>query len=174
MRNIKIRKLTTTAVLACCALTIFVLEAQLPVIPVAGVKLGLSNLITLLTLRLVGRKEALAVVFIRVLLGNLYAGTFLTFWFSLAGGVLAWAVMALTCALFEDNQIWVVSVFGALAHNTGQLGAAAVLLKTASVLAYTPVLGIAAIVTGLFTGFLCVAILKSPVRRFSLKDKKPL
>ena len=53
------RKLTLLAALAAVALTIFVAEAQIPpVVPVPGVKLGLANIVTLVAMSVLGRKEA--------------------------------------------------------------------------------------------------------------------
>ncbi|MFT3951409.1 MAG: Gx transporter family protein [Oscillospiraceae bacterium] len=166
------RRIALTGILTTLALVMFVLEAQLPVIPIYGVKLGLANIMTLAAIRLVGRREALALVLVRVTLGSVYAGTVTTFLFSLAGGLLAWAVMAALDGRFDDGQVWVLSVFGALAHNVGQLAAACAVLQTTAALAYLPVLLIAGIATGLFTGFAATGALKSPVRRFSLRGKK--
>ena len=43
----KTRKLTTMALLTAIALTIFIIEAQIPApVPIPGIKLGLSNIIT--------------------------------------------------------------------------------------------------------------------------------
>jgi len=60
--------------------------------------------------------------------------------------------MALTVGLFAESRLWVVSVFGAIAHNAGQLLAAIAVTKTPALLAYGPALLFAAIVTGAFTG----------------------
>ena len=47
----KTRKLALMALLTAIALTIFVVEAQIPApVPVPGVKLGLANIITLIAM----------------------------------------------------------------------------------------------------------------------------
>ena len=47
-----IKHLVTLALFTAMALTIFVIEAQIPVpVPIPGVKLGLANVITLVALR---------------------------------------------------------------------------------------------------------------------------
>ena len=43
---LQFKKLTRMALLTAIALTIFVLEAQLPVAAIPGMKLGLTNIIT--------------------------------------------------------------------------------------------------------------------------------
>ena len=149
----KTKKLVFLALLTAISLGIWVIEAQIPApIPVPGVKLGLASIITLAAMVLLGRKEALAVLVMRVFLACLFAGSFSAILFSLTGGLFSWAVMALTVGLFEEKRLWVVSVFGAIAHNAGQLLAAIAVTKTPALLAYGPALLCAAIVTGVFTG----------------------
>lgn len=151
MKNTK--KLVFMALLTAVSLVIWVLEAQIPpVVPVPGVKLGLASVITLTAMVLLGRKEALAILVVRVFMSCLFAGSFSAILFSLTGGLLSWAVMALTVGLMGAKKLWVVSVFGAIGHNAGQLAAAMVVTKTASLIWYGPALLCAAILTGAFTG----------------------
>ncbi len=51
-----------------------------------GIKLGLANVISLVTLIMLGGYEALLVMFLRTLLGSMFAGNMSSFMFSLAGG----------------------------------------------------------------------------------------
>ena len=57
------------------------------------------------------------------------------------------------------NQIWIMSVFGAIAHNAGQLLVAVAITETLEVAWYGVVLLIAGIVTGFFTGQCAQAVL---------------
>ena len=149
----KTKKLVFMALLTAISLAVWVIEAQLPPpVPVPGVKLGLASIVTLMAMLLLGRREALAVLTARVLLSALFAGSFSAILFSLTGGLLSWAVMALLLRPFSDKLLWVLSVFGALAHNAGQLLAAILVTRTVSLLAYAPALVLSAIVTGAFTG----------------------
>lgn len=151
MKNTK--KLVFMALLTAVSLVIWVLEAQIPpVVPVPGVKLGLASVITLTSMVLLGGKEALAILVVRVFMSCLFAGSFSAILFSLTGGLLSWAVMALTVGLMGEKKLWVVSVFGAIGHNAGQLAAAMAVTKTASLIWYGPALLCAAILTGAFTG----------------------
>jgi len=149
----KTKKLVFMALLTALSLIIWVIEAQVPVpVPVPGVKLGLASVITLTSMVLLGRKEALAILLMRVFLSCLFAGNFSVILFSLTGGFLSWAVMALTEKLFSEKLLWVVSVLGAIGHNAGQLAAAMLVTKTASIIWYGPALLCTAIITGAFTG----------------------
>ena len=162
----KTKKLVFLALLTAISLGIWVIEAQIPApIPVPGVKLGLASVVTLTAMTLMGRKEALAVLLMRVFLSTLFAGSFSAILFSLAGGLLSWAVMALALRPFGDKLMWVVSVFGAIGHNAGQLLAAIAVMKTASLAVYAPALLCAAIVTGVFTGVASTYLARA-LRRF--------
>ena len=144
------KKLVVTAILAAVALGVYVLEAQIPApIPVPGVKLGLANIVTLAAMILLGRKQAFAVLLVRLLLGSMFSGGFSALLYSLAGGVFAYAVMA---ALFNILPVWVISVLAAIAHNLAQLVAAVLVTGTPGLFWYGPALLLAAIVTGAFTG----------------------
>ena len=158
----KTKKLVFMALLTAISLGIWVVEAQIPApVPVPGVKLGLANIITLAAMALLGRKEAVLVLVGRIVLGSLFAGSFSAILFSLAGGLLAWGIMALTLGFFEEKQLWIVSVFGALGHNAGQLLAAVAVTKTPSLLWYGPALLASGIVTGAFTGLAAVYLVKA-------------
>ncbi len=159
----KTKKLVFLALMTALSLCIWVVEAQIPApIPVPGVKLGLANIITLAAMRLLGRREAAAVLAARIVLGSLFAGSFSAILFSLAGGLLAWSAMALALPRFDaGRQLWIVSVFGAVAHNLGQLLAALAVTKTPALVWYAPALLAAAVVTGVFTGLAAQALCKA-------------
>ena len=48
------------------------------------------------------------------------------------------------------KHIWVMSIFGAMGHNVGQLAVAIFVSGTVSIAIYAPVLFLAGIVTGIF------------------------
>lgn len=162
------KKLVVIAMLTALSLVIFIIEAQLPPLaPVPGIKLGLANIVTLITLSILGRKEAFCVMALRIVLGAVFTGHMMSLIYSACGGLLCFIVMALMFGIFKDNRLWVLSVFGAVAHNAGQLAAAVAITGTAEVLWYSPLLLISAILTGAFTGCLAMLILKNKsVRRY--------
>ena len=71
---------------------------------------------------------------VRIVLGNLIIGNVMGMLYSLAGGVLCWLVMCLLKPHVGRKQIWVMSVFGALGHNAGQLAVAVWVSGTQAVL----------------------------------------
>lgn len=147
------RRLALMAALTAIALTIFAAEAQIPpIVPIPGVKLGLANIITLVTMAVLGRKEAGAVLIVRIILGSMFTGSVSALIFSIAGGACAYAVMCLTIKLLPEKLVWVTSVLAALAHNAGQLAACVWVSGTPGILVYAPALVAAGIITGAFTG----------------------
>ncbi len=171
----KTKKTALLAVLTAIALTIFVIEAQLPpLVPIPGVKPGLANVITLFTLVTLGRKEAFTVASLRVILGSIFTGSVTSFLYSASGALVCFAVMSAALLFCGDNMIWFVSALGAIGHNIGQIIMAAVLTQTVQVIWYLPVLMISAVITGVFTGLVTQklvrhggGIIQKMIRRFN-------
>lgn len=155
----KTKKLTLMALLAAIALTIFTLEAQLPPpVPLPGIKLGLSNIVTVFAVFTLGPWEAAAILAVRIFLGAVFAGNFSTILYSAAGGLLAILTAIGLRRLLKPGQIWVAGCLGAVAHSLGQMAVAVWISGTASILIYLPVMLLCSILTGLFTG-LCAGFL---------------
>ena len=149
----KTRRLVFLAILTAISLTIYFVEAQIPLpIPVAGVKLGLANIVTLFALCLLGPLDALAILILRCTLGSIFTGQLISFLYSIAGGLLSFLVMLLGRKVTTDQQIFVVSILGAIAHNLGQIAVAILLTSTPGLLVYLPILMISGILSGTFTG----------------------
>ena len=158
----KTKKLCFMAVLTAIALTIFMIENQLPSpVPIPGIKLGLANIITLTAMAILGRKEAGAILAARIIMGAIFAGSPSTFIYSAAGGILAYIVMCVTIGLFKENQLWIVSALEAIAHNAGQLGACALIVMTPGIFAYAPILAASGVITGVFTGFAAIYLIRA-------------
>ena len=154
MKN-ALKRLTLDACFTAIALTVFIIELQLPpVIPtIPGIKLGLANVVTLVALYLLRPGDAAAIQYARILIGCLFSGRISALAYSLAGGTLCLIVMILLRRVLDDRQAWAASVAGALAHNAGQLAAAAFVLGTPQIAAvYVPTLAFAGCAAGIFTG----------------------
>lgn len=155
----KTKKLTVMAILTAVALTIFVLEAQIPpIVPLPGVKLGLSNIITVFAVFAMGPGEAAAILTCRIFLGAVFAGNFSSIFYSAAGGLCAILVTIGLRRILTTTQLWVAGALGAVAHSIGQMAMAVLLTGTTAILIYLPVMVGISIVTGLFTG-LCAQFL---------------
>ena len=155
----KTKKLTLLSLLSAIALTIFMVEAQIPaLVPVPGVKMGLANIVTVFTVFALGPKEGVAVLFVRIFLGAVFAGNFSTIFYSAAGGVCAIGVTILLKKVLTNKQLWVAGALGAIAHSIGQMAMAVLLTGTPGLAVYLPVMIAISIATGCFTG-LCAQFL---------------
>lgn len=165
----KTRKLALMAMLTAVSLIVFIIEAQIPpLVPIPGIKLGLANVITLVAMVILGRKEAGAILFVRIVMGSVFAGGVSGFMFSAAGGFMAYLIMCLTIKAFPEKLLWVVSILGALGHNIGQLAVSVWVTGTPSILVYAPALIASGIITGAFTGLAAVHL----VRALNKLDKR--
>ena len=153
------KQLTRDALLCAIALTIFMIEAQIPaLVPIPGVKLGLANIVTVFAIFVYGPKDALAILLVRVVLGSIFSGQITTILYSLAGGLLCFCVVVLIRKILTERQIWVASVVGAIFHNIGQVLVAMLITSTWRLVVYLPILMVSGILAGLFTG-LCAQFL---------------
>ena len=154
-----VRKVARLGLLTAIALTIFMIEAQIPApIPLPGIKLGLANIITVFTVFALSPKDGICVLSARIFLGAVFAGNFSTIFYSAAGGAAAILTTIFLRKILKAHQLWVAGCLGAVAHSMGQVAMAALILGTASVAVYLPVMIAISIVTGLFTG-LCAQFL---------------
>ena len=143
------------------ALIFSYVETMIPFqIGIPGVKLGLANLIVVIALYKTDVKEALLLSVTRVVLSGFIFGNLASILYSLAGGLLSLAVMALL-KKYVDLSIIGVSVAGGVFHNIGQLVVAAIVVETYSVTGYLPVL----LVAGLITGFVIGTVATEMIRR---------
>ncbi len=155
----KTRKLVLLALLTAIALTIFMIEAQIPaLVPIPGVKLGLANIVTVFAVFAIGSREAGAVLFCRIFLGAVFAGNFSTILYSAAGGLLSIFVTIGLKRLLTVRQLWVAGSLAAIAHSVGQMAAAILISGTPALVSYLPIMVGISVITGTFTG-LCAQFL---------------
>lgn len=153
------RRLTTLALLSAIALTIFMIEAQIPApVPLPGVKMGLANIVTVFAVFALGAKDAVLVLIVRIFLGAVFAGNFSSILYSAAGGACAMIVTILLRKILTKKQLWVAGCLGAVAHSIGQMAMAVFVTGTPSIAVYLPAMIAISIITGLFTG-LCAQFL---------------
>lgn len=162
-----IHKMAITGILTAGAIIIGIIESFIPSIGIPGVKLGLANIIILITLYELGILEALFVNLARVFIVGLLRGTIFTmgFFMSLTGAILSLGIMILFHLLIKKFSIIGVSVIGALFHVFGQILVAWLFLSTPYILYYLPVIAISAIVTGVFVGIVANLVIKTGVIR---------
>ncbi len=169
-------KITNIAMLLSFAVVIHFVEFLIPIpIPIPGAKIGLANIITLLTLLIFGFRSGLIVAVGKSLLGSFFTGSFLGFgfWLSITAATVSCIAMALFIPLSRRGYITVISVsiIGAVMHNLTQLTMGSIIMQNIILLrGYLPLLILVAIPTGFFTG-LAVIYLEG-ITRNNLKHLK--
>lgn len=150
------------SLLVALATALHLVESLLPIpLPIPGMKLGLANIVTLLAIYLYGFRDGLTVALLRVLLGSLLSGMFLSpgFLLGITGTIFSTLVMAALLKRTSCFSMIGISMAGAAGHNIGQLLAASLLLQSTSLIYYLPVLLLAGIPTGIITGYLLNSLL---------------
>lgn len=157
----KIKKLSFLSIMTAFALVLSYLEFLLPPVyaAVPGVKIGLPNVIIIFLLYKFSLREAAFVSLVRIFLVTLLFGNAMTLLYSVAGAVLSLAVMFVFKKLKFFSMVG-ISVLGAVFHNVGQIIVAALVLKTAEIGFYMPILTVSGILAGIAVGLISVILLK--------------
>ncbi len=146
----------------CIALSMILsfVESQIPpLMAVPGVKMGLPNIVMVFMLYKIGAKDTAIVSILRVILVGILFGTPLSMIYSLVGAALSLIGMIL---LRKTNLFApvTVSVAGGILHNIGQIATACIVMETAQIAYYLPVLLISGTVAGILIGITAAMILK--------------
>lgn len=142
------------------ALIFSYVESLVPIsLGIPGVKLGLANLIVIITLYKMGIREAYVISIVRVILAGFIFGNMFGIIYSLAGGLLSLTVMMLLKRT-DWFSIIGISMAGGVFHNVGQLIVAGIVVETSSVIYYLPALLLAGLITGCIIGVISKEMLK--------------
>ena len=145
-------KLVRLGMFTALAMALSWAERFIPFIPaVPGMKLGLANIILMLVLEFYGVYAALSVNVVRCVLGAFLYGGAMSLPYSLSGGVCAVLTIWLLKKI-KGVSLTGSAIGGAFVHNLAQLCVACLIMKTYYIFTYLPFLGLAAVVTGFFTG----------------------
>lgn len=145
------------AVYAALATSLYMAEGVLPS-PLPWLRIGAANIGVVLALYDLGAGAAAAAMAVKLVLGSVLLGRFLTpfFWFGAAGSIVGLALMVLvrTVAGRAVGPIG-ASAAGGVGHNLGQLAVARLLLLPGpAAAALVPVMILAGTVSGTAVGIL--------------------
>ena len=146
----------------CIALSMILsfVESQIPPLAaVPGVKMGLPNIVMVFMLYKIGAKDTAIVSILRVILVGILFGTPLSMIYSLVGATLSLIGMI----LLKKTNLFApvtVSVAGGILHNIGQIATACIVMETAQIAYYLPVLFISGTIAGILIGLTAAMILK--------------
>lgn len=154
------KKIAYISVLISLALIFSYIEALIPIdFGIPGVKLGLANVVSIITLYIFGFYYALFVTLIRVVLSGLLFGNMFSIIYSLSGGLISLIIMYL---LKETNKFSIVgvSIGGGVFHNVGQLLIAVLIIEQLKLYFYLPILIISGVLMGTLIGIVSMAVTK--------------
>lgn len=148
------QKLALSGILFALALVLGYLESFLaPLLGLPpGVKIGLANVVVLYALLLISRRQAFFLVILKACFALLLRGA-IAGALSLLGGLFSFCAMALLVFFGHKQNLWLLSVLGAICHNMGQLLGIGILMGSFSFY-YAPVLLVSALVMGSLCAFL--------------------
>ena len=164
----KTRHFTYLTLLSAAAILLNLAES-IYIGPIFGVvRIGLANIVALMTIKLLGRKEMVIVNVMRVVIGNLLRGLIFgsTFWIS-SGGVLLSSI-ALIIMDSLDSSLLFTSVISAIAHSVGQVIIVMLFYRQPLIVTILPYLLLGSIPTGILTGYIAQRVLKH-IRPVKLK-----
>ena len=152
-RNCKVKRLALMGLLYALAMALSFLESLPPALPMLppGIRLGLSNIITMYALFVLGPVSGYTIAVLKSLFVLLTRG----------------AVAAAMSAGIR-RQYLLLSVFGGAAHNVVQLNAARFIISNQYVWYYLPVLSAAGLLMGAITG-MALRVVMPYLDRLSLK-----
>lgn len=163
-----LKKLIFLSLLVSIGLALSIIESMMPVPFVApGAKLGLSNMVILITLVLFGFKEALTVGILKSIIFTLAVGSVSSLFYSLSGSLLSCLTMYVVYKNFSKVFSLIgVSIFGAIAHNFAQVSVASIMMNNIRIFSYLPILLLTSLFTGYFVGLTSKFAIKNLKKTF--------
>ena len=164
----KTKKVAYLGVFMALALILSYVEALIPFsVGIPGVKLGLTNIVTVLMLYIATPVETFVLCVLRAILSGFMFGNVFSIIYSLAGCILSFFAMLLLKKT-DKFKIVSISVIGGVSHNIGQIIVASIVLSTYSVAYYVLVLLVAGTLTGLVIGLISEEIVLRIAGKFHI------
>lgn len=130
------------------------IESRIMITAVPGGKLGLCNIVSIINIFMFGGKNAMVIALVRAFLGTFLSGGVTALPYSMAGALFSTLTMCLAKRyMYPKISMIGMSVIGASVHNLSQLCVAAVVLSSPYIFSYLPMLLLAAVASGIITGF---------------------
>lgn len=150
------KKTVFLALMIAYSLVLYIIESMLPTLYFIspGAKLGLTNIVTLSLIYIVGARDAFIVMTIRIIMSSIFGGGMSAFMYSFSGGIFSLLAMYIVKKMnLKTVSIIGVSVIGAMFFNIGQLLVSAAVIKNISIFVYLPILTYVSLGTGILVGY---------------------
>lgn len=159
----RLNKMIFISILVSIGLALSVLESSIP-IPIAmpGARLGLSNMVVLVTLVVFGFRDGIKVAMLKSTVLMLITGSISSFIYSLSGAILSCIMMYIFFRYFSSIFSLIgVSIIGAVTHNFAQVSVASAMMSNIRIYSYLPFLLLLSLFTGYFVGLASIYIVKN-------------
>ncbi|EGO8853275.1 heptaprenyl diphosphate synthase [Enterococcus faecalis] len=136
-----------------------------------GAKLGLANLITIIAIFTMRKRDSFFLVCLRLILTTLLGGTLSTFFYSASGALLSYFGMLLVKQLGPKRvSIIGISAVGGFLHNVGQLLTTSFFAHSWAPMLYLPFLSLFGFLSGIAIGIAANYLLQhvQTLRKFQL------
>ncbi|MFD1901124.1 Gx transporter family protein [Enterococcus termitis] len=136
-----------------------------------GAKLGLANLITIIAIFTMRKRDSFFLVCMRLILTTLLGGTISTFFYSASGALLSYLGMLIIMQLGPKRvSIIGISAAGGFLHNVGQLLTTCFFAQSWSPMLYLPFLSFIGLLSGIAIGIAANYLLRhvQTLRQFQL------
>lgn len=170
------RKIIFLSILTVLALIISLFESIIPIpFIVPGMKLGLSNIVILVTLVCFGFKDTIVVAMLKSVLQVLVTGMVSSFLYSFIGVIFSVISMGFILKINKKNNylsLIGISEIGAFAFNIGQILVASIILNNYKIFSLLPFLVFTGIFTGYFVGIAATFISNKLKKVLNFNDGK--
>lgn len=166
----KTNKMIFLSLLVSVGLALNILESAIP-LPIAlpGARLGLSNMVVLVTLIVFGFKDGIKVAMLKSIVLMLITGSVSSFIYSISGAILSCISMFFFYRSFPNIFSLIgISIVGAATHNFAQVSVAALMLSNLRIYSYLPVLLLISLFTGYFVGLSSINIVANLKKNFKV------
>ena len=154
------KKVAAIGMMIALAFVLNYVESLIPInIGIPGVKLGISNIVVVFCMYMLGPVTAFGIAVIRIVLCGLTFGSISSMFYSLVGGLFSYFVMLILMKT-DKFSIYGVSVAGGVCHNLGQIILAMIILQTKLLIYYYPLLFISGTIAGVVIGMLSAVLVK--------------
>ncbi len=161
------------ALLAGLSVALYTVENLIP-LPIPWLRIGIGNVGVLLALYMLSPMDGFLVLILKIVVGSLFSGRFLSpfFLFALGAGVSSYWIMVFFKTILRNKVSAIgISAIGGAAHNTLQLGIAyLIVVRSLNVFYLAPLLIILGTISGVIVGIVVSAIL--PRLKFPAIDSK--
>ena len=170
----KTNKMIFISLLVSVGLALSVIESAIPLpISMPGARLGLSNMVVLVTLIVFGFKDGIKVGMLKSTVLMLVTGSISSFLYSISGAMLSCIMMYLFHRyLSRFFSLIGVSIIVAASHNFAQVTVAVIMLSNPRIYSYLPFLLIISLFTGYFVGLSSIYIVDNLKKNFRVLFQK--